>query len=223
MGWRRFVGGGCAVLLTLGSWAAAPGKVFILSAPSGTGKSTLARQLVQRMPGLVFAVSHTTRAPRPGEREGVDYFFVDDATFQTLLARNTFAEWTEIYGRRYGLSRAWVQEQLAAGKDLLMDLDTTAARTVRQAFPGAVSMFLLPPSAQELARRLRGRGSEGEAQIALRLGQAKKELGRYPEYDYIVINGTVEEACRELEAIILANRKKQDRMGAAAQRILEGF
>jgi len=220
---------GMFVLLALGvhpaagSEAPGPGTAFVLSAPSGTGKSTLARRLVRELPGLTFAVSHTTRAPRPGERDGVDYFFVDDARFDAMLAGGAFLEWVEIYGRRYGLSRDWVQRQLGSGRDLLLDLDTSAARTVRQALPGAVTVFLLPPSAHELARRLRGRGSESGAQVDRRLAQARHECSRYPEYDYLVVNEVLDEACRELQAIVLASRARRERRRAAAERIISGF
>jgi guanylate kinase len=196
---------------------------FVLSGPSGAGKSTLARLLVQRVPGLVFAVSCTTRPPRPGEVDGVDYFFVDNAAFDTLLARGRFVEWVETYGHRYGLTRDWAHQQLAAGKDILMDLDTTGARMARQALPGAVTILLLPPSAPELARRLRGRGTEAVELMNQRLGQARHELSRYPEYDFLVVNRTVEQACRELEAIVLAARARRERRRAEAQQILDGF
>jgi len=199
------------------------GTVFVLSAPSGTGKSTLVKQLLQRVPGLAFGVSHTTRAPRPGERDGVDYFFVDDARFNAMLARGQFQEWAEVYGRRYGLSREALARQRAAGRDLLLDLDTAGARTVRQTMPGAVTVFMLPPSAPELARRLRGRGTESTAQAAARLAQAGRECAHFGEYDYLVVNHTVDQAFRELEAIILADRARRERRRAAARKILAGF
>ena len=229
---KLWVQWGWVVALALGGILAAQpappqprarGTVFILSAPSGTGKSTLIRQLVRRVPDLVFAVSHTTRAPRPGEVDGVDYFFVDGAKFNAMLAQGRFAEWVEVYGHRYGLSREWLERQLDSGKDILMDLDTTGAQTVRAAIPEAESVFLLPPSAEELARRLRGRGSETEAQIALRLGQAKRELARFPEFTYLVVATTVERSFQELEAIVLASRARQQRRQPLARKIMEGF
>jgi guanylate kinase len=200
-----------------------PGSVFVLSAPSGTGKSTLVRRLLREVPDLVFAVSHTTRAPRPGERDGVDYFFVDDARFDAMVAEDQFQEWVELFGHRYGLSRDWMERQRAAGKDLLLDLDTTGTRKLRQAVPESVTVLLLPPSAQELARRLHGRGTETAAQLALRLGRARHELSCYLEYDYLVVNEDVNLAFRELEAVVLATRARQAHRGAVARRILAGF
>jgi guanylate kinase len=201
----------------------AAGTVFVLSGPSGTGKSTLARRLVRQVPGLVFAVSHTTRPPRPGERHGVDYFFVDDAAFDALLAQGRFLEWVRTYGHRYGLGRGWLDSQLAAGKDVLMDLDSDGARAVRAALPGAVMVLLLPPSAQELARRLRDRHTESAGQQEARLGQARRELARFQDYDYLVVNGTVDQASRELEAIVTAARARRERRAALARAILAGF
>ena len=199
------------------------GKVFILSAPSGTGKTTLVRQLVRQVPDLVFAVSHTTRPLRPGEKEGVDYHFVDAATFDALLAKGAFVEWVATYGARYGLSREDLQKQLADGKDVLLDLNTEGARMLCRAVPDSIRIFLLPPSAQELARRLRDRGTETAAQVAQRMERAKSECSRFHEYEYLVVNTIPDQACRELQAIILATRALRERRQAVAQKILDGF
>jgi guanylate kinase len=199
------------------------GNVFVLSAPSGTGKSTLARQLVQQVPDLNFSVSFTTRQPRPGEVHGKDYFFVDDATFDAMVAQDGFVEWVRVYARRYGTGKAWIAEQLASGRDILLDIESQGARMVHAAIPDAVMVFLLPPSSQELSSRLRGRGDESEEQVRIRLDYARHELSQCDDYDYLVVNDTVDQAYRRLESIIIATRCRRERMGATAQRILDSF
>ena len=199
------------------------GNVFVLSAPSGTGKSTLARQLVKQTEDLNFSVSFTTRKPRPGEVDGRDYFFVDDATFDAMVAADGFVEWVKVYDRRYGTGKAWIQERLASGVDILLDIESQGARKVHQAIPDAVMVFLLPPSSQELSSRLRGRGDESEDQVRIRLDYARHELSQFDGYDYLVVNDTVEQAYRRLESIIIATRCRRERMGARAQAILDTF
>ena len=199
------------------------GNVFVLSAPSGTGKSTLARQLVKQVGDLNFSVSFTTRQPRAGEVHGRDYFFVDDATFDTMVAQDGFVEWVRVYERRYGTGKAWIQEKLESGVDILLDIESQGARRVHQAIPDAVMVFLLPPSSRELAARLRGRGDESEEQVRIRLEYAKHELVQYEGYDYLVVNDTVEQAYRRLESIITATRCRRERMGATARQILDSF
>lgn len=199
------------------------GNVFVLSAPSGTGKSTLARRLVQEVPDLNFSVSFTTRKPRPGEVHGKDYFFVDDAAFDAMIAKDGFVEWVQVYDRRYGTGRAWILEHLAAGQDILLDVESQGARRVKEAIPDAVMVFLLPPSSQELAQRLRGRGDESDQQVRIRLEYARHELAQLDGYDYLVVNDTVEQAYHRLESIIIATRCRKERMASAAQRILDSF
>ncbi|MDR3669265.1 MAG: guanylate kinase [Holophaga sp.] len=197
--------------------------MFVLSAPSGTGKSTLARQLVEKVAGLDFSVSFTTRQPRPGEVDGKDYFFVDDAAFDAMVAQEGFVEWVQVYQRRYGTGKAWLQEKLEAGADILLDIETQGAQQVRRAIPGAVMVFLLPPSARELATRLRGRGDESDEQVRIRLDYARHELAEFKGYDYLVVNDTVEQAYQRLESIIIATRCRRERMGPTAQQILDSF
>ena len=199
------------------------GNVFVLSAPSGTGKSTLAKQLVQQVGDLNFSVSFTTRQPRPGEVDGRDYFFVDDATFDAMVAQDGFVEWVQVYQRRYGTGKAWILEQLASGRDILLDIETQGAGQVHAAIPDAVMVFLLPPSSAELSARLRGRGDESEEQMRIRLDYARHELAQYEGYDYLVVNDTLNQAYRRLESIIIATRCRRERMGKTAQRILDSF
>jgi guanylate kinase len=199
------------------------GNVFVLSAPSGTGKSTLAKQLVKDIPDLDFSVSFTTRRPRPGEVHGKDYFFVDDATFDAMVDGNGFVEWVKVYDRRYGTGREWIAQQLASGRDILLDIESQGARRVHEAIPDAVMIFLLPPSSRELSARLRGRGDESEDQVRIRLEYAKHELAQLEGYDYLVVNDTVDQAYHRLESIIIATRCRRERMGAVAKAVLDSF
>ena len=199
------------------------GNVFVLSAPSGTGKSTLAKQLVKQVGDLDFSVSFTTRKPRSGEVHGKDYFFVDDAAFDAMVAEDGFVEWVQVYDRRYGTGKAWIQERLRSGVDILLDIETQGAARVQESIPDAVMVFLLPPSAGELAARLRGRGDESAEQVRIRLEYAHHELSRYPQYDYLVVNDKVDQAYQKLESIIIATRCRRERMTGTAQRILDTF
>ncbi|WP_243329659.1 guanylate kinase [Mesoterricola sediminis] len=199
------------------------GNVFVLSAPSGTGKSTLAKRLVQELPDLDFSISFTTRAPRAGEVDGKDYFFVDTATFDRMIAEGGLVEWVEVYGHKYGTGKDWINSHLATGRDILLDIETQGARNVHAAMPEAVMIFLIPPSAEELASRLRKRGRDPEAEIQVRLDHARHELSQFPAYDYLVVNDTLDLAYRDLQAVILATRARRERMGAVAETILKGF
>ena len=199
------------------------GNVFVLSAPSGAGKTTLKEQLLGRVTDLVFSVSFTTRPPRAGEVDGRDYFFVDDATFDRMIAEDGFVEWVRVYANRYGTGKAWIQEVLRSGRDILLDIETVGARNVRQAIPEAIMVFLLPPDADELSRRLRGRGKDSEEQIRMRLRHARHEMTAFPGYDYLLVNEDLDTACRQLEAIILAARCRRERMAPVAERILDTF
>lgn len=199
------------------------GNVFVLSAPSGAGKSTLAKRLVRETDGLIFSISTTTRPPRPNEVDGRDYFFVDDASFDEMVAAGGFLEWVQVYAHRYGTGREWLERTLSTGVDVLLDIETTGALNIHKAVPDAVMIFLMPPSAEELERRLRGRGSDTEAQISLRLKHARHEMELFEAYDYLIINDDLERAYRQLESVVLAARAQRERMVGSAGRILETF
>ncbi|GLH69740.1 guanylate kinase [Geothrix rubra] len=200
-----------------------PGNVFVVSAPSGAGKSTLVQRLVASVADLRFSISFTTRKPRPGEVDGRDYFFVDEARFDAMVREGGFVEWVEVYGHRYGTGRAWLEGQLASGVDILLDIETTGALNLRRAIPDAQMIFILPPSAAALEQRLRGRGKDSDEQVAIRLKHARHELELYHAYDYLVVNDDLETAYRAFESIIHATRARKERMAQVAQRILQGF
>ncbi len=180
---------------------AAP-RLWVISAPSGAGKTTLVRALMARHPGLRFSVSYTTRPARPGEREGQDYHFVDPARFAEMVAQDEFLEHAEVFGRRYGTARAQVDGLLAAGHAVLLEIDWQGARQVRARMPECRSVFILPPSLVELERRLRGRGTDDETVIARRLAEACDDVRHWHEFDYVIINEALETALAGLEAVL---------------------
>jgi guanylate kinase len=182
------------------------GLPFVVSAPSGTGKTTVCRAAIARDPGLVLSVSHTTRAPRGGERDGVDYYFVDEPGFQELIAQGAFLEHAEYSGHRYGTSWAAIEAPLARGLDVLLEIETVGARQVRERRPDACLVFLLPPSRAALERRLRGRGTDPEEEIARRLAIARREFQAAPLFDAFVVNDAVERAVAELLEIVAVAR-----------------
>ena len=181
-----------------------------MSAPSGGGKSTILKQVMSDLPGLVFSVSHTTRAPRPGEQDGRDYHFVSREDFKAIRDRQPsgFLEWAEVHGNMYGTSRDEVEKHLQAGMDVVLDIDVQGAMQVRKT-SDPVMVFIVPPSLSELERRLRGRGTESEENIALRLENARNELGYRDIYDYLVVNDILPEAIESLRAVIIAERLRR--------------
>ena len=199
------------------------GVLFVLSAPSGTGKSSLCRRLIEEVPGLAFSVSFTTRHRRAGEENGKQYWFVEDARFDAMIAEDAFLEWAEVFGRRYGTGRAATAQALADGRDLLLDIDVQGARQVRQGGDDAVSVFLLPPDFRTLEGRLRSRQSEDEGEVARRLALAGVEAEEFAHYDYLVVNDDLERATADLAAIVRAERCRTARRGTAAARILATF
>lgn len=184
----------------------ARGTLFIVSAPSGAGKSTLVNALLERERGISLSISHTTRAPRPGDINGKHYHFVDRATFEAMIARGEFLEHAEVFGNLYGTSRAGVQARLAAGNDVLLEIDWQGAAQVRAAAPDCVGIFILPPSRAELERRLRARASDSEATIERRLADSRGEISHAHEFDCIIVNDVFEDALEQLQSIVRAVR-----------------
>lgn len=188
------------------------GNLFVISAPSGAGKSTLLKKLLAAVDNLAFCVSHTTRAPRPGESNGREYHFVDRATFEGMREKQAFLEWAEVHGNLYGTSRAAIETQQAQGLDVFLDIDVQGAHQLQeQRLPGAVFLFIAPPSSVELEKRLRGRGTDPEETVQLRLSNARREMEDAGRYDYLVINDQLDEAVEVLRAVVIAERCKARR------------
>ncbi len=187
------------------------GILFIVSAPSGAGKTSLVKALLEQDPGLALSVSCTTRAPRAGEQDGVHYHFLDRDQFERAVAAGEFMEHAEVFGNLYGTREADLRAHLASGRDLILEIDWQGARQVRKRFADAVSLFILPPSLAELERRLRGRGTDSEEVIARRLAQARDDLSHWAEYDYLIVNDRFELALAELGAIVTAERRRSSR------------
>ena len=182
------------------------GTLFVVTAPSGAGKTTLVRGLLQRDARVQLSVSFTTRAPRAGEQNGREYHFVDLATFRALRDRGEFLEWAEVHGNYYATSKVWLKEQVAAGRDTLLEIDWQGAQQVRKAFPAAVGVFILPPSLDELEKRLRGRNTDSDDVISRRLLAARGEMRHVAEFDYVIINNELQEALEDLVAVVRAAR-----------------
>lgn len=182
------------------------GKLFVITAPSGAGKTSLIEALVKTDPSLQLSISYTTRAPRPGEKNAVDYHFVDDATFVAMKGRGEFLEDAEVHGYRYGTSKKVITEALARGEDLILEIDWQGARQVRALYPDCVGIFILPPSIEELERRMRARGQDAEAVIRRRLDNARGEMDHAGEFNYAIINKDFDTARRELAGIIQKER-----------------
>lgn len=184
------------------------GLLFVIAGPSGAGKSSLVRGLVARVPGVEVSVSHTTRPARDGERDGREYHFVDEAAFRRLADEGRMLETARVFGNWYGTSRDWVDARRRRGADVLLEIDWQGAAQVREKDPEAITIQILPPSVEALERRLRERGQDDEASIAGRLASAGREMSRYPDFDYLVVNERFEDALGELEAIVRAERAR---------------
>lgn len=197
------------------------GNLLIVSAPSGAGKSSLVKALLDRDPAIRLSISYTTRAPRAGEVDGVHYHFVSGEAFQERLGRGEFLESAEVYGNYYGTSQTWIEAERAAGRDILLEIDWQGAAQVRRLVPDAISIFILPPSMEELASRLRGRGTDAEEVIARRLAAAKEDISHCLEFDYLVVNDRFEVALEDLLAIARTHRLGIDSQQARLSSLLE--
>lgn len=182
------------------------GNLYVVAAPSGAGKTTLVGLLLAQESAVRLSISYTTRAPRSGEEHGRQYHFIDTATFREMIDREEFLEWAEVHGNFYGTSKTWIVEQLVSGSDVLLEIDWQGAQQVRAQFPGAIGVFILPPSMEELTRRLTGRGTDAPDVIARRLAAAQAEMRHVGEFDYVIINDQLEQALGDLRAVVRASR-----------------
>ena len=183
--------------------------LYIVSAPSGAGKTSLLKALVATDDGIQVSVSHTTRPMRPGEMDGVDYHFVDKERFMAMVEQGEFLEHAQVFDNLYGTSEAAIREQLQSGLDVVLEIDWQGARQVRGRFADAVSIFILPPSPEALRQRLTGRGQDSEEVIERRMRDARSEMSHYPEYDYLIINDLFDEALEQLRAVVEAQRLRE--------------
>jgi len=180
------------------------GNLFIISAPSGAGKTSLVQALLGTNPHIDLSVSYTTRDPRPGEQDGKDYHFVSRETFLAMAKRGEFMESAEVYGNLYGTSQTWISREIAKGRDILLEIDWQGAAQVRRLFPDCISIFILPPSRKALEQRLKGRGKDNAEVIARRMAAVREDVAHVAEFDYVIINDNLNEALRELDAVVLA-------------------
>jgi guanylate kinase len=197
------------------------GTLFIVAAPSGAGKSSMVNAVLAREPGIALSISYTSRAPRPGERHAQHYHFVSKEEFEAMIAAGDFFEYALVHGDYKGTARQSVEPQLAAGKDVLLEIDWQGARQVRDKIPDAVSVFILPPSTDALEMRMRNRGQDSEVVIAQRLAAAKEEMSHAPEFDYWIVNEHFDTAANELRSIFLAHRLRREAQATRQASLLE--
>jgi guanylate kinase len=198
----------------------AKGRLYIVSAPSGAGKTSLVSALLEADSQVEVSVSHTTRAPRPGEQDGVNYHFVSVENFETVVSQGDFLEHAKVFDNYYGTSRVWLEQRLTAGQDVILEIDWQGAQQVRNIMPEALSIFILPPSKAALRSRLEGRGQDSEEIVARRMSEAESESSHYDEYNYLIVNDDFEQARQELCAIFFANRLEVSRQSSKYKEVL---
>lgn len=200
-----------------------PGTLYIIAAPSGAGKTSLVKALVESTPGVEVSVSHTTRAPRPGERDGVNYHFVDIPRFETLIQQGVFFEYAQVFDHYYGTSRDYVLARLAAGADVILEIDWQGAQQIRRVLPDCQSVFILPSSREVLRQRLVRRGQDSPEVIERRMSDAVQEMSHYHEFDYVVINDDFHSALEALRAVFIAHRQRQAQQQLRHQQLLRNL
>lgn len=199
------------------------GTLYVFSAPSGAGKTTLVKALLQQTTDIGVSVSHTTRAPRDGEIDGKDYNFVSQDTFKGLIDQNAFLEHAQVFDNFYGTSQIWVEQELEAGRDVILEIDWQGAQQIRQQMPHMVSVFILPPSREELLKRLTGRGTDSQEIIDRRMQDAVSEMSHYGEFNYLIINDDFDSALQELRSIVIARRQRTAVQSQKQQSLLENL
>jgi guanylate kinase len=199
------------------------GRLFVVSAPSGTGKTTVVERLAQRLPDLALSRSYTSRGARAGETDGVDYNFITRARFETMIAADEFLEWADVFGNLYGTCATDVEHHVSTGRDIVLVIDVQGARQVRQRYQNTVGVFVLPPSFETLEQRLRGRSKDPEEAMQRRLQTARNEVAAFTEYDYVIVNDELEACVDRLRSIVLAERAKLPCIRHEAERIVDTF
>ena len=199
------------------------GTLYVISAPSGAGKTSLVKALLEKVDRIGVSVSHTTRFPRPGEKDGVNYNFVSEDEFKKMIEASAFLEQAEVFGNYYGTSQAWVEQKLSSGEDVILEIDWQGAQQVRRLIPSMKSIFIVPPSREALAQRLNSRGQDSAEVIAARMAEATQEMSHYGEFDYLVINDDFDQALEALIAIVIANRLTIAKQIDAQQSLLEAL
>jgi guanylate kinase len=199
------------------------GLLVVVSAPSGTGKTTVVERLVQIVPGLSLSRSYTSRPKRPGEVDGVDYNFISREQFESMIGQDAFLEWADVFGNLYGTAEADTAHERTSGRDLVLVIDVQGARQIRSRCTGTVGVFVLPPSYAVLEQRLRGRSKDSEAAIQRRLATARAEIAAFLEYDYVVVNDELDACVQRLHAIVLAERSRLRMMRGRAEQVVSSF